>query len=312
MAMTKWGRKESIIWPPHSPIYTYGAAFVALVLTGLFSLLSVHLRQQSPTEVLHAHLHPIERCRSNRNEPPRQLPDAHGGRSRNSTASGDEHRRHGRHDAATRRQAHPARALAACFAARLYDPLPRTGAEIYRHVLECYLRSAVYGSDGLFDLYKLPLLFGLLSLVIQLPFSIAKDVRRRKALRYGRRLKGPEMLTPREFTLRVEGDGIGIKTTEMKTMIRIPERAEAQHMQVIGDTGAGKTMIMLQILRQIKHRGDSAIVYDPAREFVKRFYDPKNGDVILNPLDKRCPSSSRRRTRRVNFSSSPPRRSSPS
>src|ERR1035441_7430618 len=36
MAMTKWGRKESIIWPPHSPIYTYGAAFMALVLTGLF------------------------------------------------------------------------------------------------------------------------------------------------------------------------------------------------------------------------------------------------------------------------------------
>jgi type IV secretory pathway TraG/TraD family ATPase VirD4 len=75
----------------------------------------------------------------------------------------------------------------------------------------------------------------------------------------------------------------------MKTMIRIPQRAEAQHMQIIGDTGAGKTMIMLQILRQIKHRGDSAIVYDPARDFVKRFYDPKNGDVILNPLDKRCP-----------------------
>src|ERR1700732_2062240 len=36
MAMTKWGRKESIIWPPHSPIYTYGAVFMALVLTGLF------------------------------------------------------------------------------------------------------------------------------------------------------------------------------------------------------------------------------------------------------------------------------------
>jgi len=36
MAMTKWGRKESIIWPPHSPIYTYGAAFMALVLAGLF------------------------------------------------------------------------------------------------------------------------------------------------------------------------------------------------------------------------------------------------------------------------------------
>jgi hypothetical protein len=36
MAMTKWGRKESIIWPPHSPIYSYGTVFMALVLTGLF------------------------------------------------------------------------------------------------------------------------------------------------------------------------------------------------------------------------------------------------------------------------------------
>src|ERR1700681_1042047 len=36
MAMTKWGRKETIIWPPHGPIYTYGAMFVAVVLTGLF------------------------------------------------------------------------------------------------------------------------------------------------------------------------------------------------------------------------------------------------------------------------------------
>src|ERR1700678_161080 len=75
----------------------------------------------------------------------------------------------------------------------------------------------------------------------------------------------------------------------MKEMIRIPKRAEAQHMQIIADTGGGKTVILLQILRQIKHRGDSAIVYDPARDFVRRFYDPKRGDVILNPLDTRCP-----------------------
>jgi hypothetical protein len=103
----------------------------------IFSLLSVHLRQQPPTAVLHAHLHPIERCRSNRNDPPRQLPDAHGGRSRNSTASGDEHRRDGRHDAATGRQAHPARALAAHLAARVRSSLRGTGAELYRRVPEC-------------------------------------------------------------------------------------------------------------------------------------------------------------------------------
>ncbi len=49
-----------------------------------------------------------------------------------------------------------------------------------------------------------------------------------------------------------------------------------------------KSAMLFQVLRQVRGRGDSAIVYDPAREFVKRFYDPSRGDVILNPLDKRC------------------------
>ena len=29
---TQWGRKETVIWPPHTPIYTYGAVFMAVVL----------------------------------------------------------------------------------------------------------------------------------------------------------------------------------------------------------------------------------------------------------------------------------------
>ena len=97
------------------------------------------------------------------------------------------------------------------------------------------------------------------------------------------------MLTPQQFNRAVKGDGIGFKTDGMKAMLRIPARAEAQHIQIIGDTGAGKSALMFQVLRQVRSRGDSAIVYDPAREFVKRFYDPERGDVILNPLDKRCP-----------------------
>jgi hypothetical protein len=36
MAAIQWGRKETIIFLPHSPIYDYGAVFLALVLTGFF------------------------------------------------------------------------------------------------------------------------------------------------------------------------------------------------------------------------------------------------------------------------------------
>ena len=35
MAAIQWGRKETIIFPPHNPIYSYGAVFLA-VLTGFF------------------------------------------------------------------------------------------------------------------------------------------------------------------------------------------------------------------------------------------------------------------------------------
>jgi type IV secretory pathway TraG/TraD family ATPase VirD4 len=45
----------------------------------------------------------------------------------------------------------------------------------------------------------------------------------------------------------------------------------------------------MQILRQIQGRGHSAIVYDPACEFIQRFYNAERGDIVLNPLDARCP-----------------------
>jgi hypothetical protein len=35
MPETNWGRKETIIWPPHKPIYTFGAVFFAVVLTAV-------------------------------------------------------------------------------------------------------------------------------------------------------------------------------------------------------------------------------------------------------------------------------------
>jgi len=155
--------------------------------------------------------------------------------------------------------------------------------------LSAFLKDVIYGGKSPLGLLEPPLCVGLAALIIFLPFSVRMDVERQKELRYGRRLKGPEMLTPQQFNNTVRGDGIGFKTDGMRAMLRIPARAEAQHLQIIGDTGAGKSSLMFQALRQVRSRDDSAIIYDPSREFVKRFYDPQRGDVILNPLDKRCP-----------------------
>jgi len=289
MATTKWGRKETIIWPPHGPIYTYGAVFVAVVLTGLFLYCRFSFgnntlqRFYTPTYIRSSVAGAIGASR--RDNYRMLMVGARGITPRLATDA----------DVTDGRTPEPggkplALALSQLALRQGYVLLYLGPQQSYIDApLAAYLKSVIYRGDSLYDLYKRPLLLGLLSLVTQLPFAIAKDLRRRKELRYGRRLKGPEMMTPKKFNTTVRGDGIGIKTDGMKAMIRIPERAEARHIQIIGDTGAGKTTIMLQILRQIKHRGDSAIVYDPAREFVQRFYDPRDGDVVLNPLDKRCP-----------------------
>jgi Type IV secretion-system coupling protein DNA-binding domain len=289
MAMTKWGRRETIIWPPHSPIYTCGAIFMAVVLTGFFLYCRFSFGN-SPLQRFYTPFYIRSTLAGAVGTPPR-----HNYRMLMVGARGIPPRLATNADVTDGTTPQPGGkpiplALSQLALQRgymiLYLGPEQTDID---GSLSAYLKGEVFAGDSLLDLYRLPLLFGLVSLVIQIPFSVSKDVRRRRALRYGRRLKGPEMMTPQEFNNRVRGDGIGIKTDGMRAMIRIPEPAEAQHMQIIGDTGAGKTAIMLQILRQIKTRGDSAIVYDPAREFVQRFYDPKNGDVILNPLDQRCP-----------------------
>ncbi len=37
----QWGRKETIIWPPHVPMLSYTAVATALLLTCLFILIAV-------------------------------------------------------------------------------------------------------------------------------------------------------------------------------------------------------------------------------------------------------------------------------
>jgi type IV secretory pathway TraG/TraD family ATPase VirD4 len=287
MTTTHWGRKETIIFPPHSPIYSYGAVFLAFVLTGCFLCLRFSFGQTA----LQQFYTPIYAR----------------------TAAGGAFKKHskyqllyvgdgtkaGRLAVEADVQAGTTRApggkqipltLSRSAAGQGLRALYSGPQQIYVDAtLHEYLKESVFDGGQLRDIYEIPFLFGFLSMLAQLPFSITKDIKRRKELKYGRLLKGPVMLTPKEFNQTVNGDGIGFKTTEAKQMMRIPLQAEAQHIELMGDTGAGKTTLIMQILRQIQGRGHAAIVYDPACEFIQRFYDAKRGDIVLNPLDDRCP-----------------------
>ena len=288
MPKTVWGRKETIIWPRHLPIYTYAVALGVAFLTFVAVCVRIHLatpleryylpayeRSSAFGAVMKTHKssyrllfvggqHSAPRPAMNEEVVLGKTADA-GGQTIPLALSDDAHERG-------------------------YSLLFRAPERSYVDArFSVYLREMVYKGATLFGFFQPPTIGGAILFLILLPIAVFKDVQRQKQLKYGRRLKGPEMLTPKQFNKIVKGDGVGFKTNDMKPMVRIPIRAEAQHMQIIGDTGAGKSALMFQVLRQVQSRGDAAIVYDPAREFVKRFYDPSRGDVILNPLDKRCP-----------------------
>jgi hypothetical protein len=94
------------------------------------------------------------------------------------------------------------------YAGHLY----RSAPNIYQNsALGSYLKQQVYGGASIVDLFRWPLIFGALALIGQLLFAIPKDIRRRKQMKYGRRLKGPILVTPREFNKAFEGTGIGLK-----------------------------------------------------------------------------------------------------
>lgn len=288
MANTTWGRKESIVWPYQIPIYFYSAALVSAVLA--FFFVCGWIRFATPLQRYYLPLYErtsvMGAFSKNHRSNYRVLFITGHGLSPRPAQNGDVIL--GR----TPESGGKTIPLALSEDARL-----RGCTLLFRGPLRSfsdaglrnYMRDVVYGGATLLAFFRPPLIAGAVVLLILLPFAVWKDVERQKQLRYGRRLKGPAMLTPRQFNRTVKGDGIGFKIDGMRRMLRIPARAEAQHMQIIGDTGAGKSALMFQLLRQVCGREDSAIVYDPAREYVKRFYDPNRGDIILNPLDRRCP-----------------------
>jgi len=307
---SQWGRKESIIWPPHVPIMSYTAIAGALLCTLFFlwqhlnfsmtplqqSYITEYARSQVGGQFKAHQSYRLIYVAGGKRTPRLALPvDIVKGTSTLPNGS-----------KVPVGLSELAQAQGYTFVHRGLEQ-KLTDASLYR-----WLRYAIYDGKAMLGLFSISLIEGGICLAVMLWFAIPADMKRFRVLKYGRVLRGPEMMTPKEFNAaqaaKARGtwlpmwarrwlgkndgrpfEGIGFKTTEMKEMMRVPPGKEAQHFQLMGDTGAGKTQLIMQILRQVRDRGDVAIVYDPACEFVQRFYDEKRGDFILNPLDARCP-----------------------
>jgi len=151
------------------------------------------------------------------------------------------------------------------------------------------LAGQIFGGQTPDDLLR-PAWVGALGVfVLGLVLAMLRNRTRRRIEEPGRRLKGPEMVTVKEFNQWSGADGISFLTTKGRESLSIARSLESSHMMMMGDTGAGKSVLQRRVLMQIAERGETAIVYDPALEHTPQFFNPARGDLILNPLDVRCP-----------------------
>ena len=91
------------------------------------------------------------------------------------------------------------------------------------------------------------------------------------------------------FARAKELDRIGIYRPFTLAGIPYPWREEQAHTMLIGNTGMGKTVAMMNQLDQIRARGHRAIVFDLTGAYISTYFDPAR-DTILHPLDARCPA----------------------
>ena len=67
-----------------------------------------------------------------------------------------------------------------------------------------------------------------------------------------------------------------------------PWRLEQSHAMLIGTTGTGKTVAISDMIAEARAKGQNCVVFDLTGAFIEQFYDARR-DIILNPLDARCP-----------------------
>ena len=133
--------------------------------------------------------------------------------------------------------------------------------------------------------------FGIIALFLVVFWYRGAQISRRK------RIRGAELVSAKELRRQVRPlhlralDRVpGSKRIRPHSIAGIPypERTETQHTIVSGTTGSGKTVLISDLVSQIRARGERCVVYDKMGSYTRAFFDAER-DVLLNPLDKRAP-----------------------
>lgn len=107
-----------------------------------------------------------------------------------------------------------------------------------------YIRHWIYQDETFQGFMYWPLAMGAALFAGMMVIAIPKDTERRRVLKYGRRTKGPELVTVAEFNRSQQSDGIGFIDHERRTfaefmfrregkMVRIPRERESSHCMIM-------------------------------------------------------------------------------
>lgn len=297
--MTQWGRKETYSWPSAKPVWTIGAFFAGVL--AIVAIATYQYKQWTPLQQYwfstYLKAWSMDKFGIKENEYRTLEVEVN------------------------QRGKKPAQGIVLAPVVPLESPLPpgsipfdlpesfkqrgfrlvlEPKAKHNNHELQQTIHHEIYQDQNWNEFMRWPWIAGAAMLACALVFAIPRDLKARRIRKYGRPTKGPELVTAAAFNRSNHSDGIGFKTKERRTLaefllgregnkVRIPQDKESSHFMMVGDTGAGKSSGIRQILVQVEQRGETAIVYDPALEYTPLFYDPARGDVILNPLDQRMP-----------------------
>jgi hypothetical protein len=173
-----------------------------------------------------------------------------------------------------------------------------------------WFRRFIYKDKNLVDLW-LPAWLGAIGIfVLGLLALIGLDQFAQRRYVKGDQLRGTRKLSPRKYQKEHYYDygyGLTVYAAEKEHQkvgplekllgvndppysLTIPRKEENEGLLLLGDPGTGKSQVIHQLLTVINSRIrlEAFVCYDPAGEFTERHFNP-GCDLILNPLDERCP-----------------------
>lgn len=129
--------------------------------------------------------------------------------------------------------------------------------------------------------YRFPFFFSFLGWVCVWPAALWYVRRVTRNIKEQEHIRGARLIT--EKAICSETDASAILPV---ASILIPEALSRRHILIAGQTGSGKSTVLIQHLAAIQKAKRRAIANDFKGELVERFYRPEK-DLILNPIDAR-------------------------